>query len=126
MVKAVKSDQPLPERTSAGEVDRIREALARIIRIVLIVFALVLALGAFLVAVGDNVGQDNPLVRFVLGLAGAIDGPFSRDNGVLVFDGGNAATKGAVVNWGVAAIVYLVIGRWLQRFLAPKRRSVRR
>ncbi len=120
MAKVVKSDEPLPERTRAAEVDRIRETVARIIRVVFIVFALVLAFGAFLVAMGDNVSQDNPLVKFVLSFADAIDGPFSRDNGIFVFDGKNAATKGAVVNWGVAAIVYLVIGRYLQRFLAPK------
>lgn len=120
MARVVKSDEPLPERPGGGGVDRVRETVARFVRIVFIVFALVLALGAFLVALGDNVSQDNPLVKLVLDVADAVDGPFSRDDGVFVFDGKNAAAKGAVVNWGLAAIVYLVIGRYLQRFLAPK------
>ena len=78
------------------------------------------ALGAFLVAARDNVSQDNELVKFVLNFADAIDGPFSRKNGIFEFHGENATTKDAVVNWGIAAIVYLAIGRYLQRLLAPR------
>ena len=39
---------------------------SKILRIVFLVFSVVLALGAFLIAAGDNVSQDNPLVKFVL------------------------------------------------------------
>ena len=82
--------------------------------------SVVLALGAFLVAAHDNVSQTNVVVKFVLNVADAIDGPFSRDNGIFSFHGTNAATKDAVVNWGIAALVYLAIGRYLQRLLAPR------
>lgn len=122
MAKVVKSDQPFPDRENArrAEKDRIRETLARILRVVFLVCAVVLALGAFLVAARDNVSQDNALVKFVLDFADAIDGPFSRHNGIFEFHGRNADTKDAVVNWGIAAIVYLAIGRYLQRILAPR------
>jgi hypothetical protein len=61
-------------------------------------------------------------VKFVLDVADAIDGPFSRGNGIFDFHGENGDIKDAVVNWGIAALVYLAIGRYLQRLLAPKSR----
>ena len=122
MAKVVKSDQPFPERAKArqAETDQVRETMAKILRVVFLVFSVVLALGAFLVAAQDNVSQSNELVKFVLNFADAIDGPFSRENGIFEFKGENGTTKDAVVNWGIAAIVYLAIGRYLQRVLAPR------
>jgi hypothetical protein len=122
VAKVVKSDQPFPEhaKTRRAEKDQLRETMARILRVVFLVFSVVLALGAFLVAAHDNVSQDNELVKFVLNFADAIDGPFSRRGGIFEFHGQNATTKDAVVNWGIAAIVYLAIGRYLQRLLAPR------
>ncbi|WP_245999909.1 hypothetical protein [Nocardioides pocheonensis] len=122
MAKVVKSDQPFPDRakTRRAEKDQLRETMAKILRVVFLVCSVVLALGAFLVAARDNVSQDNALVKFVLDFADAIDGPFSRKNGIFEFHGQNATTKDAVVNWGIAAIVYLAIGRYLQRILAPR------
>lgn len=122
MAKVVKSDQPFPERAKArqAETDQVRDTMAKILRVVFLVFSVVLALGAFLVAAQDNVSQSNELVKFVLNFADAIDGPFSRKNGIFEFHGENAETKDAVVNWGIAAIVYLAIGRYLQRLLAPR------
>ena len=121
----MKSDEPLPERSKArqAEKDQIRDTMSKVLRIVFLFFAVVLALGAFLVAAHENVSQDNPVVRFILDFAGAIDGPFSRENGVFAFKGENAEIKDAVVNWGIAAMVYLAIGRYLQRLLAPRSKS---
>ena len=122
MAKVVKSDQPLPDRakTRRAEKDQVRETMAKILRVVFLVCSVVLALGAFLIAARDNVSPDNALVKFVLDFADTIDGPFSRKNGIFEFHGANATTKDAVVNWGIAAIVYLAIGRYLQRLLAPR------
>ncbi|MFL6062117.1 MAG: hypothetical protein ACJ72E_12860 [Marmoricola sp.] len=127
MAKVVKSDEPFPERAEASRIrnDQIRETMAKILRVVFLFFAVVLALGAFLVAAHDNVSQTNGLVKFVLHVADAIDGPFSRKDGIFTFNSSDpqvAATKDAVVNWGIAALVYLAIGRYLQRLLAPKAR----
>ena len=122
MAKVVKSDEPFPERAEARQIqkDQIRDTMAKVLRVVFLFFAVVLALGAFLVAAHDNVSQNNELVKFVLNVADAIDGPFSRGNGIFDFDGKNGDVKDAVVNWGIAALVYLAIGRYLQRLLAPR------
>ena len=124
MAKVVKSDEPISDGAKAGQVrnDEIRETMSKILRVVFLFFAVVLALGAFLVAARENVSQTNEVVKFVKGFADAIDGPFSRDNGIFKFNGKNAATKDAVVNWGIAAIVYLAIGRYVQHLLAPRKR----
>ena len=123
MAKVVKSDEPFPEHAEAKKIqnDQIRDTMSKVLRVVFLLFALALALGAFLVAAHDNVSQDNGLVKFILNVADAIDGPFGRDNGIFSFHGENAEAKNAVVNWGIAALVYLAIGRYLQRVLAPKK-----
>jgi len=106
--------------TRQAETDQIRDTVSKIVRIAFLACSVVLALGAFLIAAKDNVSQDNQLVKFILDAAGAIDGPFSRTDGIFAFHGDKAEVKDAVVNWGIAAIVYLTIGRYLQRLLAPR------
>lgn len=125
------SDEPFPDRKSrkkehAAQVAAIRAKLGLAIRVVFLVFAVVLALGALLVAFRANVSSSNGLVQFIKSFADAIDGPFSRDNGVFHFIGkghdaaASAVTKNALVNWGLAAVIYLVIGRVLGRLVAGK------
>lgn len=80
-----------------------------------VVCALFLAVGALLVALDAN--PDNALVRFVLDVADVVDlDVFSRDNGVFTFADD---TKAALVNWGLAAVAYLVVGRVLERLIRP-------
>jgi hypothetical protein len=124
VAKVVKSDEPISSGGKASQVrnDEIRETMSKVLRVIFLFFAVVLALGAFLIAARDNVSQTNEIVKFVKSFADAIDGPFSRDNGIFKFTGENAETKDAVVNWGIAAIVYLAIGRYVQHLLAPRRR----
>ena len=120
----MKSDEPITTGANAGQVrnDQIRETVSKILRVIFLFFAVVLALGAFLIAARDNVSQTNEVVKFIKGFADAVDGPFSRDDGIFKFTGENAETKDAVVNWGIAAIVYLAIGRYVQHLLAPRKR----
>ena len=124
MAKVVKSDEPISTGAKPSQVrnDEIRETMSKILRVIFLFFAVVLALGAFLIAARDNVSQSNEVVKFVKHFADAVDGPFSRDNGIFKFSGKNAETKDAVVNWGIAAIVYLAIGRYVQHLLAPRKR----
>lgn len=123
MAKVVKSDEPFPEHAEARkiQIDQIRSTMSKVLRVAFLFFALALALGAFLVAAHENVSQDNGLVKFILNVADFIDGPFSRDNGIFSFHGSNAEAKNAVVNWGIAALVYLAVGRYAQRVLGPKK-----
>lgn len=122
-VKEEPNDKPFKNRSTGTDIAVLRAKIGRIVRLVLVFFAIVLALGALLVALRQNVSEDNTLVKFVLNFADAIDGPFGKDNGIFAFAGENAETKNALVNWGIAAIVYLVIGNILERLIAGRRRG---
>ena len=98
----------------------IRTKLARVWRLVFGVLAAILALGALLVVLRDNINESNSVVKFITDTADAISGPFSRNNGVFDFTGKNAESKNALLNWGIAAIVYLLIGRFGANAIAPK------
>jgi hypothetical protein len=118
---ASKTQDEKPSRSTSKKVkagsDAVRSKLASVVWLVAVVCALFLAVGALLIALNAN--QDNSIVGFVLHGADVLDGPFSRDNGIFTFDGKNAETKSALVNWGIAAVVYLVIGKILDRVIRP-------
>lgn len=83
-----------------------------------VVCALFLAIGALLVALDAN--PSNSLVSFVKDGADLVDlGAFDRRDGIFKFDGSNADVKNALVNWGLGAIVWLVVGRILDRLVRP-------
>jgi hypothetical protein len=109
---------PGERKDGPSTLDRVRTRMAQVLWLLFVVCALFLAVGALLVALDANV--DNPLVAFVLDGADAVDlGVFSRDNGVKQFSGENADTKNALVNWGIGAIAYLVVGRIVDRIVRP-------
>jgi membrane protease YdiL (CAAX protease family) len=96
----------------------IRVQLARVLWLLSVIAALFLAVGALLIALDAN--QRNGLVKFVLDGADLCDlGVFSRENGIKEFHGSNAATKDALFNWGLGAIVWLVAGRIVDRVVRP-------
>ena len=83
--------------------------------------ALLLAAGALCIALKANPG--NSLVKFCIDSADKLDlGVFSRADGVAHWKGHSHAdvTKNALVNWGLAAVVWLVAGRILDRVVRPK------
>ena len=96
----------------------VRTRVAQVVWLLFVIPALFLALGALCVALDFN--RDNPLVDFVLTGADTFDlGVFSMDDGIKTFDGSNADTKNALFNWGIGAIVWLVVGRILERIIRP-------
>jgi hypothetical protein len=99
-------------RAVVAGVRAVRSAVATAIWVVAVVCALVLALGALVVALRMNQGND--LVSLVLDGARRLD--FGR---LKTFTGQDAAVKAALVDWGVAAVVYLVVGRILDRLTRP-------
>jgi hypothetical protein len=102
----------------ASKAAGLRVQLARLLWLVCVVAALFLAVGALLIALGAN--QDNPLVKFVLAGADLVDlGVFSRTEGIKEFSGPDAGTKNALFNWGLGAIVWLVVGRIADRIVRP-------
>jgi hypothetical protein len=90
----------------------VRVKIASAVWLVAVVCALFLAVGALLVALKMN--PDNAIVAFILDVADMLDlGEFKE------FDGKNAAVKAALTNWGIAAVIYLVIGKVLDRIIRP-------
>ncbi len=96
----------------------IRTRVAHLVWLVCALCALILAAGALMIALDAN--QDNDLVAFVLRAADAVDmGVFSREDGIKQFKGQGAEVKNALVNWGLGAVAWLVIGRLLDRIIKP-------
>jgi hypothetical protein len=102
-------------------VARVRRRVAQAVWIVCVAAAMILAIGALCIALKAN--PDNALVKFFVQTADKLDfGVFSRGkDGVAHWSGHthNAQTKNALVNWGLAAIVWLVGGRILERVIRP-------
>ena len=115
-----KKDPDIDERRSGGRdvVATVRARVAQLIWLICVVCALLLALGALLIALDAN--KDNDLVTFVLDAADAVDlGVFSREDGIKQFRGQGADVKNALFNWGLGAIAWLVVGRILDRLVRP-------
>ena len=87
-------------------------SLIALVWLLAVVCALFLAVGALLVALKMN--PDNPLVAFVRDGAELLDfGSFKS------FEGKNAEVKEHLVDWGIAAVIYLVAGKILDRVIRP-------
>ena len=109
-------------RTNAGgAVAGVRTRVAQLVWLLFLIAALFLAVGALCIALDFN--RDNALVDFVLSGADALDlGIFARDGGIKEFTEGSKdslQTKNALFNWGIGAIVYLIVGRIVDRVIRP-------
>lgn len=97
---------------------QVRRVLGQLLWTVCSLAALLLALGALMVAFSAN--TDNALVKAVLDGADLVDlGVFDRVDGVKQWTGENAQTKNALFNWGLGALVWLIVGRLLDRLVRP-------
>ena len=98
--------------------DRVRTTAARVVWVIFLVFGLVMATAALLIALEAN--EENGLVSFLYDFARAIDlGVFDLDNPIKGFEGENAEIKTALLNYGLGAIFYLIVGRILERVIQP-------
>jgi hypothetical protein len=86
-----------------------RASLARAVILVTGIFALVLVLGIVLTVLEAN--RSNDIVQVVRDAAGVLAGPFDD---LFKLDS-NKAEK--AVNWGIAAVVWLALGRLVTRLL---------
>ena len=104
-------------RVKAGA-NAVRSKIASVVWLVAVVCALFLAIGALLIALQAN--EENSIVELVLAGAETLDGPFSLDQGIFTFPADeDGRVKSALTNWGIAAVVYLVIGKILDRVIRP-------
>jgi hypothetical protein len=107
-----------PVSETVGTVPRVRSIVAQVVWVACSIAALFLALGALFIAFDAN--TDNALVKFVLEVADALDlGVFDRDDGIKQWTSENAETKNALFNWGLGALVWLIVGRVLDRLIRP-------
>ena len=111
MTATAKKDRTTGKKVLAGA-NAVRSRIASLVWLVAVVCALFLAVGALLVALKMN--QDNAIVAFVIDGAKKLDfGEFKE------FTGKNANVKSALTNWGIAAVIYLVAGKILDRIIRP-------
>ncbi|KRB77314.1 hypothetical protein ASE01_11310 [Nocardioides sp. Root190] len=97
---------------------RLRDTAGRVAWIICVTLALVLAAAAFTFALEAN--EDNGLVQLVRDLGSTFDlGFFDLDNPVKAFENPNGEVKTALFNYGLASVVYLVLGRILERVIRP-------
>lgn len=105
--------------SAASAVRRVRTVVGQLVWLVCLLAAIVLAVGALLVVVKAN--PHNALVKAVMRLADIADvGVFDRTNGIKQFGGSNPVIKDALFNWGIGAVVWLVVGRILERIIRPR------
>jgi hypothetical protein len=111
-----------PRRGVTGASRRVRSLLASALWLAAVVCALCLATGALLVALRFNL--DNPIVDAVTTFAGRIDlgelKSFDVAKGASESAREDAVVKSVLVNWGIAAVVYLVVGKVLDRLVRPR------
>ncbi len=107
-------------RTTAGTVRSVRGAVASAVWLLAVLAALVLAAGALVVALEFNPG--NSVVSFLTDTADRLN----LLGELKTFEGGRSAdsqqsalVKTVLVNWGIAAVVYLVAGKVLDRLIRP-------
>jgi hypothetical protein len=99
--------------TSVGSgVRKLRNLIASLIWLAAVLAAAVLALGALFTAL-DQTNQSNEIVRWILERGHDLVGPF-KDLFRL-----ETAKNTLLVNWGIAALVYLIAGKIIERFVRP-------
>ncbi len=104
-------------KVKAG-VNAVRSKVATVVWLAAVVCALFLAVGALLIALKAN--EQNTIVQFIISGAEKLDGPFSLKDGIFTFpDDADGRVKSALTNWGIAAVVYLLIGKILDRIIRP-------
>ena len=99
-------------------VSQVRTRVAQVVWLFFVIAAVFLAVGALCVALDFN--PKNPLVEFFIAGANFFDlDIFSRRDGIKTFNGSNADVKNALFNWGIGAIVWLIVGRIVVRVIQP-------
>jgi hypothetical protein len=106
---------------TATHTDKIRTNVGRGVWGVFLVFGLVMAAAALLIALEAN--PDNILVSFVLDFAKALDlGVFDLHTPIREFHSADEQTneiKEALLTYGLGGVTYLIVGRILERVIQP-------
>lgn len=111
MADAPKSEERRVNRVRpAAGIVKARSTVASTVWLVAVVCALCLAVAALLRALEMN--ERNDIVSFVTAAAEFLDfGSFKK------FRGADAAIKETLTDWGIAAVIYLMLGKLLDRVI---------
>ncbi len=106
---------------AAASTVQIRNAVGTAVWLIAVICAVLLAIGALFVVLDFNRG--NSLVKFFIDAADNINilgtlKEFSPD-GKGEAAKHSAEVKNVLVNWGICAVVYLVVGKVLERVIRP-------
>lgn len=109
------------KKVKAGT-DVLRNRIASIVWLLAVLAAVILAVGALFYALEAN--ENNAIVKGVWDIAEKIDGPFWKifefyEDAPGPGNGPHDQTKEHLVNWGLAAVAYLVGGSLLARVIRP-------
>lgn len=119
---AVKSEKHAKSQSSAADTVRsVRSGIATAVWVLAVVAALILAAGALVIALDFN--PDNEIVKFFSETADRIN-VLGELKSFEASGGGagarqDALVKTVLVNWGICAIVYLVVGKILDKVIRP-------
>lgn len=103
---------------SALTTAKLRTTASRVVWLICLLLALILAVAAFSYAL--ELEDKNSLVKVIRDLADTFDlGFFDLENPIKKFKGDNALTKTALTSYGIGAVVYIVLGRVLERVIRP-------
>ncbi len=109
----------MADSATHSQITHARTVLARVLQLACTAIAVIMAVGALFIAIRGSINTGNSIVEFVTDVAGFFDGPLARQNGIFSFDGAGAITKNALLNWGLAAVVWLIIGRIASLVVRP-------
>jgi len=102
------------------DADKIRTIVARVVWLIFVLCALALALAALLYAVEAR--PENNLVNIIYDVANAADlNFFGIDDPIREFseNGEVDLQKTALFNYGIGAILYLIVGRIVEKLIHP-------
>jgi hypothetical protein len=106
------------KRQAGSTVNTVRSYLATAVWVLAVLAAVILAVWALVLTLDFN--KDNPIVHFFLTTANKIDfGVFKEFKPGKGESQHSAQVKTALVSWGIAAIIYLVVGKVLERIIRP-------
>ena len=114
-------DKKEKKTAAAGDtVNKVRNIVATVVWVLAVLAAVILAAGALVIVLDFN--KSNGVVSFfrdtadninVLGELKSFEGGKSADSKQ------SALVKTVLVNWGICAVVYLVVGKLLERIIRP-------
>ena len=115
------SEKSTTKTSSAASTAQVRNALATAVWLIAVVCAVLLAIGALFVVLDFN--RDNAVVKFFIDAADNVNilgtlKEFTPD-GKGEAARHSAEVKNVLVNWGICAVVYLVVGKVLERLIRP-------